>query len=454
MAVVDLNENKMERQMGQGWEGKGCPIIVKGTTAEYRRTIQKVALSTDIAVEIGSAAGITTIILARICKRVIGVDFNHKCIKESIEYATKNGFRTSYSNEINGSNNGTNDNDKNKNNDKPVVEFVVAMVKTGNKEKCLESLYELEHALKVNGGLSLRDVSLLAIDIAGTAPIEMITPIINSLREVMRPRVTVVKSLSLKKLSMALEAGQSDYNDIIIQQPKKQQQQQQQAKKVRDDDVGKKVNGDHGISIVLVPASSSLPLQEITIDGGGDKENYFNDFLEKNFKLKPGEIVDMDLVQNQANESYQCTSYVCPHVSSATLRIAAEAGTIQRLPINISSSNSNSSSSCSKTDASTSSRCDIYAYFDESANLKGRPINQRAIANINENESDNDNDNGKGSDVASSTLDDDNSSNDSSKDIIHGDVFLVRLKRENNSSMIPVSLRLSELCLASPVADN
>ena len=325
------------------------------------------------------------------------------------------------------------------------------MVKTGNKEKCLESLYELEHALKVNGGLSLRDVSLLAIDIAGTAPIEMITPIINSLREVMRPRVTVVKSLSLKKLSMALEAGQNDYNDIIIQQPKKQQQ----ARKVRDDDVGNKVNGDHGISIVLVPASSSLPLQEITIDGG-DKENYFNDFLEKNFKLKPGEIVDMDLVQNQANESYQCTSYVCPHVSSATLRIAAEAGTIQRLPINISSSNSNSSSSCSKTDASTSSRCDIYAYFDESANLKGRPINQRAIANINENESDNDNDNdnGKGSDVASSTLDDDNSSNDSSRDIIHGDVFLVRLKRENNSSMIPVSLRLSELCLASPVADN
>jgi hypothetical protein len=437
--AVDLNENKMERQIGQGWEGKGCPIIVKGTTAEYRRTIQKVALPTDIAVEIGSAAGITTIILARICKRVIGVDFNHKCIKESIEYATKNGFRTSYKNETNG-NNDTNDNDNN--NNKPIVEFVVAMVKTGNKEKCLESLYELEHALKANGGLSLRDVSLLAIDIAGTAPIEMITPIINSLREVMRPRVTVVKSLSLKKLSMALEAGQSDYNDIIIQQ-----RNQQQTKKVKDGDVRKKVNGDHGVLFVLVPASSSLPLQEITIDGG-DKENYFYNFLEKNFKLKPGEIVNMDLVQNQANESYQCTSYVCPHASPTTLRIAAEAGTIQRLPINISSSNS--SSSCSN----------IYAYFDESANLKGRPINQRAIANINDNESDNDNDNdnGKGSGVASSTLDDDNSSNDSNKDIVHGDVFLVRLKRKNNnnnnSSMIPVSLRLSELCLASPVADN
>jgi hypothetical protein len=450
--AVDLNENKMERQIGQGWEGKGCPIIVKGTTAEYRRTIQKVAHPDDIAVEIGSAAGITTIILARICKRVIGVDFNHKCIKESIEYATKNGFRTSYNNnDTNDNNDDTNDtndndnnndkhnnNDNNDNNDKPVVEFVVAMVKTGNKEKCLESLYELENALKTNGGYSLRDVSLLAIDIAGTAPIEMITPIINSLREVMRPRITVVKSLSLKKLSMALETGQSDYNDILIQQQRKQQQQQQQqqqqAKKVKDVDVGKKVNGDGGLSVVLVPASSSLPLQEITIDGG-DKENCFNEFLEKNFKLKPGEIVNMDLVQNQANESYQCTSYVCPHVSPTTLRIAAEAGTIQRLPIKISSSISSSSSSCIKTNVSTS-RCDIHAYFDESANLKGRPINQRAIANINDNESDND--------------------KDSNKDIVHGDVFLVRLKREsnnNNSSMIPVSLRLSELCLVSPVAD-
>jgi hypothetical protein len=447
--AVDLNENKMERQIGQGWEGKGCPIIVKGTTAEYRRTIQKVAHPDDIAVEIGSAAGITTIILARICKRVIGVDFNHKCIKESIEYATKNGFRTSYNNnDTNDNNDDTNDtndndnnndkhnnNDNNDNNNKPVVEFVVAMVKTGNKEKCLESLYELENALKTNGGYSLRDVSLLAIDIAGTAPIEMITPIINSLREVMRPRITVVKSLSLKKLSMALETGQSDYNDILIQQQRKQQQQQQQqAKKVKDVDVGKKVNGDGGLSVVLVPASSSLPLQEITIDGG-DKENCFNEFLEKNFKLKPGEIVNMDLVQNQANESYQCTSYVCPHVSPTTLRIAAEAGTIQRLPIKISSSNSSSSSSCIKTNVSTS-KCDIHAYFDESANLKGRPINQRAIANINDNESDND--------------------KDSNKDIVHGDVFLVRLKREsnnNNSSMIPVSLRLSELCLVSPVAD-
>jgi len=43
----------------------------------------------------------------------------------------------------------------------------------------------------------------------------------------MRPRITVVKSLSLKKLSIALETGQNDYNDII-----------QQARKVEG------VNGD------------------------------------------------------------------------------------------------------------------------------------------------------------------------------------------------------------------
>jgi len=228
--VMVGNENKMERQIGQGWEGKGCPIIVKGTTVEYRKTIQKLARRTDIAVEIGSAAGITTVILSRICKRVIGVDFNHKCIQESIEYAAKNGFRTPYNNndddtndDDNKDNNDNSNKDNDKRNNKPVVEFVTAMVKTGSKEICLESLHELEHALKTNGGHghSLRDVSLLAIDIAGTAPIEMITPIIRSLREVMRPRITVVKSLSLKKLSIALETGQNDYNDIIQQQARK-----------------------------------------------------------------------------------------------------------------------------------------------------------------------------------------------------------------------------------------
>jgi len=198
-----IDETKAEIQIGQGWEGVACPIIVKGTTHSYRNIIRKIATSDDVAVEIGSATGKTTIILGRICKRVIGVDFNHKCIQESIDYATKNGFRTSYKDEEN------DDDEVERSDRKPVVEFVQIRVVTESQEKCLESLRELEQVLKNKHGHSLKDVSLLAVDIAGTAPIDMVTSILNSLRQIMRPRITVVKSLSLKKLSVALETGQN-----------------------------------------------------------------------------------------------------------------------------------------------------------------------------------------------------------------------------------------------------
>jgi len=132
-----------------------------------------------------------------------GVDFNHKCIQESIDYATKNGFRTSYKDEEN------DDDEVERSDRKPVVEFVQIRVVTESQEKCLESLRELEQVLKNKHGHSLKDVSLLAVDIAGTAPIDMVTSILNSLRQIMRPRITVVKSLSLKKLSVALETGQN-----------------------------------------------------------------------------------------------------------------------------------------------------------------------------------------------------------------------------------------------------
>jgi hypothetical protein len=56
---------------------------------------------------------------------------------------------------------------------------------------------------------ALSDVTLLALDIAGTAPLECITPLIVSLRRIMKPRVTVVKSLALKKLIVALNAGEA-----------------------------------------------------------------------------------------------------------------------------------------------------------------------------------------------------------------------------------------------------
>jgi len=223
-------QTKTEKTIGRGWEGAGCPVLVRGTTAEYRRSLAEIARKDDLAVEIGSAAGVTTVKLARLCYRAIGVDAQESEVSISTAYAEKVGFRTTLEDEEivcagagnqsqasqqpedndNGDANNTAETctriapplDSNK---KPVVQFCVAKIKTGRQ--CRESLQPLEDVLAQRGH-TWRDVSLLAIDIAGTASLEVICPIIVSLKEVMRPRITVVKSLSLRKLYISLGAGE------------------------------------------------------------------------------------------------------------------------------------------------------------------------------------------------------------------------------------------------------
>ena len=189
-------------------------MLVRGTTAEYRRSLAQIASEDDLAVEIGSAAGVTTVKLARLCRRTVGVDAQESEVAVSTAYAEKEGFRTTLEGEemlsaenqsevhVSQANSAPPPLDPNK---KRVVQFVVAKIKTGRD--CRESLRPLEEILAQRGN-TLRDVSLLAIDIAGTASLEVICPIIVSLKEVMRPRITVVKSLSLRKLYISLGAGE------------------------------------------------------------------------------------------------------------------------------------------------------------------------------------------------------------------------------------------------------
>lgn len=209
-------QTKAEKTIGLGWEGAGCPVLVRGTTAEYRRSLAEIARGDDIAVEIGSAAGVTTVKLARLCHRTVGVDAQESEVVISTAYAQKGGFRTTLEDgEIMSTSAGAAGNDDTSTcaqivppldpSKKPVVQFVVAKIKTGRD--CRESLKPLEDVLAQRGH-TLRDVSLLAIDIAGTASLEVISPIIVSLKEVMRPRITVVKSLSLRKLYISLVAGE------------------------------------------------------------------------------------------------------------------------------------------------------------------------------------------------------------------------------------------------------
>jgi hypothetical protein len=188
-----------ESKIGMGWEGSACPVIVRGTTLEYRRALAAVVRSDDVCVEIGSAAGITCLQLARTAARVVGVDSSAGEVAGAVANAKRGGFWTSWEEE---EANGAHE-------DSPqhvVVQFVVAQVRDGD---CEASLAPLVAVLAERKSQALSDVTLLALDIAGTAPLECITPLIVSLRRIMKPRVTVVKSLALKKLIVALNAGEA-----------------------------------------------------------------------------------------------------------------------------------------------------------------------------------------------------------------------------------------------------
>ena len=148
-------------------------------------------------------------------------------------------------------------------------------------------------------------------------------------------------------------------------------------------------NGEDGggVSFVLIPAgdTSLSPLQLFLMTPTNDS---LQDFLEGYFRIQNGETIDMDILQQQANDARECSTGMCPHVSPLTLKRAAEEGTIQHVTISES----------------------IHMYYDESANLKQRPLNVRATRYVEGNET------------------------------IHGDIFIVRMQ-END----PTALTVNEL---------
>lgn len=161
-----------------------------------------------------------------------------------------------------------------------------------------------------------------------------------------------------------------------------------------------------GVSFVWVPASPSLPLQELLYTTDSAHIDVLLDtILPPCFRLQPGETVDPLLIQKQADEAREagCSSGLCPHVSPLTLQRAAEEGTLDRMQI----------STCND------SGCKIYMYLDESANYKQRPVNPRAVHYL---------------EAARQ--------NDAAVEVVYGDVFLAaRTIRANES----VSLGLHAL---------
>ena len=140
-------------------------------------------------------------------------------------------------------------------------------------------------------------------------------------------------------------------------------------------------NNDGGVCFIRVPADASLPVQELVlIESSSSMETFFQNY----FVLQPGESVDMELVQAQADQARKCTTYMCPHVSPLTLQRAAAEGTLQRSLLSEQENNAK-----------------LFLYYDEGAALKRREKNTRACQFVQA---------GGGEEEA-----------------IHGDVFLTRI---------------------------
>jgi hypothetical protein len=138
--------------------------------------------------------------------------------------------------------------------------------------------------------------------------------------------------------------------------------------------------GADGVGFVFIPAdddSSSSSSQELlltlpknNVSSGGDP---FLSLLAPYFRLRPGETVDPDSIQNDAIAAREagCATGMCPHVSPLTLRRAAEEGTLERVKLF-------EDKNTSESGTATTTVIIIYMYYDDSAHLKQRPINQWA----------------------------------------------------------------------------
>ena len=114
-------------------------------------------------------------------------------------------------------------------------------------------------------------------------------------------------------------------------------------------------------SLLLLPPSGPIVTVVLTTTSSSS----WDDFFAHYFALQPGEWVDTQRLQAQAEAARQCDdSGLCPHVSPATLQRAAKEGTVQRIQ-KYNNHNHNSQDL-------------LCLYYDESASFKQRPFNERA----------------------------------------------------------------------------
>lgn len=160
---------------------------------------------------------------------------------------------------------------------------------------------------------------------------------------------------------------------------------------------------DRCVTFLKIPTDPDCPLEMISIHPDQQSvsvasEDSLQSQLASYTRLQMGEMVDMSLLQQEAYQARDggCAGGMCPHVSPLTLQRSAEEGTLVKAKI-----------------CDDGSPSQIFLYWDESAHLKQRLRNERAIRYLSTTSSD-------------------------SEETIHGDAFLVRVHKDGTLEPLKV----------------
>ena len=144
------------------------PLICVPTTQEYRQQANKYVTSADVVLEVGSAHGVTSMLLATLAKTVVGVDCDPKMLQRArAKYARDN-----------------------------LAFFFYDVLQFPTTDWQSKILPPGETAF-----------SVVFVDCGGTIPVYMLAPMLEAINECVKPKLIVCKSLNLFKLQRQLTDG-------------------------------------------------------------------------------------------------------------------------------------------------------------------------------------------------------------------------------------------------------
>ena len=137
-----------------------APMVVAETTDDFRACAQRLVEASDVVLEVGCADGITTDLISKYCRDVVGIDLAAGVIAKA---------RARY----------------------PGIDF---------RQQDAADI-DAVRALRPDG------ITKLFVDIAGVISLEVLLPLLSRLDDALQPALLVVKSKALARLQAQLQRG-------------------------------------------------------------------------------------------------------------------------------------------------------------------------------------------------------------------------------------------------------